>query len=279
MPNPVKDPTVQDPIVTPVAGGDPVEGGEKFELPEHLKGKTPDELAKMVMDKETQIGKQSTEIGDLRTNAEKARDDLNYLRGAEEIRRHQESKRLAELETQRPEPDKPKWNYEDPVRSVDERVDTRLRQEKEESFRSRVTANIGVARTSFTEGQKVMEQDKGLFEGIEEETRNAVFQYYAPYLQAGHDVSQQMRDPKAWRVAAQNIRLNRGEIDRIKASPSPGINPVSPTDQEIPGSPAGPGGPVGELDPEVKHIAESYGLTTKEAQEIIQEEAKLGGRN
>ena len=278
MTDPVKDPKVEDPKVTPPPTGDPPEGGEPTELPEHLKGKSPDELAKMVLEKESQIGKQSTEIGDLRTETQKARDDLNYLRGVEEIRRHQEQKRIAEedAKTRTPQEDKPPWNYENPLESVEKVVKTEREKEKKEAFNTRIQENVNLARSAFAEGQKVMDVEKELYEGIEEETRQAVFQYYVPYIQQGYDVSQQMRDPKAWKVAAQNIRLGRGEVDKLKAESKP-INPVSPTDQEVPGSPTGGDTPAGELDPEVKNIADQYGLKYEEAQEIIQEEANLKG--
>ena len=281
MTDPAQDPTGQDPIVTPGKEGDPKKGeGDEFVLPENLKGKTQEELAKMVVDKESHIGKLGTEIGDLRTAEQKTKDDLNYMKGVEEIRRHQEQKKVDEEAALRqpPEPDKPKWNYEDPVKTVDERVDAKLRQDREEGFKARLAENVGSARSAFAEGQKIMETDKELYEGIEEETRKGVFQYYAPFIQQGHDVSAQMRDPKAWKICAQNIRLGRGEIDKIKAEPKPGIDPVSPTDQGIPGSPTGNAAPVGELDPEVKKIADDYGLTPEEAAEVIQAEAKVQGR-
>lgn len=283
MTDPVKDPKVEDPKITPPPEGDPGKGdGEEFVLPENLKGKTPEELAKMVVEKETHIGKLGTDIGELRTEKDKFKDDLNYAKGVEEIRRHQEQKKLDEEAAlkQPPKPDTPKWDYEDPVKTVDERIDTRVRQEREEGFKARVTENIGTARSAFAEGQKIMDSDKELYEGIEEETRQGVFQYYAPYIQQGQDVSTQMRDPKSWRVCAQNIRLARGEIDKLKAEPAPGIVPVSPIDQGVPGSPSGQTGPMSEIDPEIRSIQNQYGLdklTDEELREIIQEEAKLQG--
>jgi len=279
MTDPTKgDPAVMDQENAPVKQ-DPEEGdgGKKAELPDNLKGKTPEELAQMVLEKESAYGRQSTEVGELRKQLREHQDQLNYMRGVEEIRRHEELKRQRDSELkERPEERKPEWNYEDPMGTVETVVRSEIGKEKAEIAKARMMDNVSRAREAFADGQKIMESEKELFEGIEDETRKAVFEYYAPYLEAGHDVERYMKDPKAWRVAAQHIRLNRGEVDRL-AKHHEKFDTPPPTDQEIPGRPSGGSGPSIELDPEVKMIADQYGLSYEDAEEIIQEEAKLRG--
>lgn len=276
------DPVVEDPLKDGSATQDPPPGepGDKDGLPENLKGKTPEELAKMLADKDSQIGKMGTELGDLRTKSTKFEEDLNYLRGVEAIRRQQEEKkRQEELEAQRPQPKEKPWNYENPVETVREVVGEEAQKIQEQAFKTRVAENIGTAKEAFAEGQNAMKNpvDKNLYEGIEDQVRKAVFDYYAPALERGEDVSRFMRDPKAWKVAAQNIRLANDEIDRLKPDPDAAINPPAPVDTGIPGAPQGGGAPTGELDPEVKNIADQYGLSYKEAAEIIAKEAEIQG--
>lgn len=272
------DPQNQDIKTTP-GEGDPKPGeGDKFELPDHLKGKTPEELAKIVVEKESAYGKQSTEVGGLRAQLKELEDNLNYMRGVEAIRQQQEAKRKAELEKQtQQEPDtRPKWNYEDPIQSVDERIDAKEQKLRGEAQQARLQENIALAREAYAEGQKVMGGDeKWLYEGIEDDVRKAVFNFYAPALEQGQDVSRYMRDPQAWKIAAQNIRLKRNEVDKLK--PPEGLDPPAPADSTAPGAPKPGAAPAGELDPEVKMIAEQYGLTHEQAAEIIAKEAEIQG--
>jgi hypothetical protein len=66
-----------------------------------------------------------------------------------------------------------------------------------------------------------MTKNPKLYEGIEREVEQAVFQSLAPYANQGYDVSGALMDPKTWESAAAFTRIQKGQYDRLSFAPQP----------------------------------------------------------
>lgn len=241
------------------------------DLPEEYKGKSVKELVNILEERKKFIGKQSTSIGDLQK-------DLSYY---EQLQQRQDSAMRQVYPQQYPytpveEP--VQFNFANPVETIEKVVEKRIAERDMQGMVVQQQRVIVSAGASHEEGRKVVGTNPKLFEGIERDVEESIINFYRPYVQQGYDVSQQLRDPKTWETAAMAIRLQRGEVDRLVPK---SIKPASFVATETPTAVKSAGfetEPTIEVDDELRKMIKQYGLTEKEAREVILEEAKRKGR-
>jgi hypothetical protein len=121
--------------------------------------------------------------------------------------------------------------------------------------------------------QRAAASQNPVFEGIEQDVQNLVAQsFLTGKLDAGV-----LADERTWLRAAQLIRLERGELDRITGQVN---EPVSSDTGDIPtqikSRPSGFGNIA--LDESSHSIMETFGLTPEQARKLVAEErAERGG--
>lgn len=174
-------------------------------LPQKFEGKTPEELATILQKRDEVIGRQGQELGQLREAVERL-----Y------------AERSQERPPERGEP-RPKFDYENPDKSVDDIVEARLAKEREAMRKERM-ADLGTRTTAaFLQGRESMKQNPTLYEGIEDNVGKLVAAYYGPQLERGMDVSHHLVDPGVWETAAIALRVRRGELDKLKPAVRKGM--------------------------------------------------------
>jgi len=239
------------------------EGGTRWD------GLSKEELLKVVQDQDSHIGERNQEIGELRGKVSTY--EQAQQRYAQNFSNYSQQ---PPVEQSKPTTEEklPDFNWDNPSVSVYETVDRRIAAKEKEIMQGQFNANLQRAQMAFEKGKQSMSEDP-IFKGIEQEVENQVGQFYYPYLQQGVPVDQYLMDKEMWKKTARHIRLDRGEVDMLKADTS---SAVKPTVTEIPSqtktqeeSPL-----VLELEPKDKEWARQMGLTDKEAKEIIAEELK-----
>lgn len=201
------------PPASPVAPVEPVQSQPTPPAPQKLEGKTPEELIAILQNRDEVIGRQGRELGQVREAVE---------------RLYAERSQPREDRPQGGEP-KFKFDYEDPVKSVEEIVEARVAKEREAFKQSRLVDVATRTTSAFMEGQESMKQNPHLFEGIEEQVKQGITQVYGPLAAQGQDVSQYLRNPKTWKYAAMAIRSEREEFDRLVPTVKKGMA-AGPTD-------------------------------------------------
>ncbi len=164
-------------------------------VPPKFEGKTPEELTSILQDRDKVIGRQGQELGQLREAVERL---------------------YAERSPERPQSGPPKFNYEDPDKSIDEKIEARIAMEREQFAQVRRTDVAQRTTTAFIDGQRAMKHNPSLYAGIEEQVKQGIAQVYGPLAAQGQDVSRWLMDPEVWETAAVAIRYKRGELDKIK---------------------------------------------------------------
>ena len=254
------EPTVQTPEPDVVPKPKPKEPPEP-DIPKEYEGKTSAELIKMNQDSQKSVGEQAKQIGDLRNN-------LAYSDQLRELAM-QRTRGTDTQTTPAPEP-QVDWDFQEPVKSTREIVKQELdvREKKRQQYDlEQVKAE---AQSNYAEGRRLaMKQNPELFEGIERETEDAVYNSYMKRIIGAHD----LRNPEAWNMAAKLILLRDGKIDRLQSTT---IKPVETVGGELP-TPAKPGTTekpftgLDYTDREVQKMMDQYGLTKEEAEEIVKE--------
>lgn len=230
---------------------------------------TPDELAVLkarLEEKDNFIGKQTNIVGDLRN-------EVGYLRSM--VEQFQQPRKQEPVETA-PERPRQKINWDYPEESIEKLVEERLqakeRAREQEDRQRRATE----AQSNFYDGKEAAyREDKKLYEGIETEVEKAIYESY----RSGILNERSLANPKTWKRAAQLLRLERGETDRL-ISHSP--TPTRPTQTETPvGRPISTEDVSVEIDEETRRWGREQHLTDKQIEEIIGNEMKaaLDGKN
>lgn len=229
-------------------------------IPKEYEGKTSAELIKMVTDTQKELGGQAKEIGDLRNNLAFSK-QLREL----ELQRARESQAV-----QKPEEQALTWDFQEPIESVEKIVDKRLDAREKKRQQNDLKRVQDEAKSYYAEGRSIsMKQNPTLFEGIEREAEDAVYNSYMTGIIGAHD----LRNPEAWNMAAKLIHLRDGKIDRLQPA---GIKPVETVGGELP-TPAKPGTTekpftgLDYTDEETQKMMKQYGLTKEEAEEIVKE--------
>lgn len=261
--------------------------GTKPEVPKGYEGKSPEELVKILQDYETQIGKQSTELGTLREDAERYRQDLEDQRRMAELYRQPQTSYGQDPYGQRippaqeiPQP-KRQFNYEDPESEVVRIMEERDAKKQQQALKMSAQNAVNEGKYAYQQGRQVAYgQNPELFKGVEREVEQRIYNTYAPFAQMGTPVKEFVGDPKVWEKVAYNVHIDRGDFERIKPSKAP---PVKPTRTETPQSARTPLAEVAmttELDwndPDTQKVLRDYskyGINKEEAKKIIEEEQK-----
>jgi hypothetical protein len=226
-------------------------------------GKTADELGRMLDEAQTHIGRQANELGDLRQQAQ------GYQNWLAQMQMQQAQQHPQTAQPQVPD-EPPRFNWEDPERSVDARVERKLRTEMD-AYRRQVLMETAASQAPIAKNiAKTMYPDA--FKGIsDQELDQAMFGGAA----AGNVQPQNLTKPEAWRMLAWILQ---GEKMGYRA-PAPGINPVSPTATETPVS-AKPQTFGGEqniaLDDSARSVLKGFGID--EGEYLKNRRAERGGR-
>jgi len=246
------------------------EVGEKPpEIPDEYKGKSPTDLIKMVTDAQKELGSRAKHIGDLENNLAFSK-QLREL----ELQRARESGSQAAQQPQEPKVD---WNFEKPVESVEQIIDKRLNARERTAQQYNVQRVREEAQSNYAEGRRTsMKRNPALYEGIEREVEDAVYEGY----QRGHAKLHELRSPDAWDIVAKMIHLRDNRIDRLQPA---AIQAVETVGGELP-TPARPGTTekpftgLDYTDEEVQKMVKQYGLTKEEAEEIVKGEQEAIAR-
>lgn len=217
-------------------GVQPAPEGAQPTVPEKYRDKTPDDLIRMLEEREQSISKQGAEVGDLRKEIERTREEMRAL---ELERRARESmgaqpQGFAPPEPKRPTLDEEAWDYQRPVTSTAKIVDQMVRAELDRREQSRMQYEQQVrferAKMNFVEGRDAAYSNKTpLYEGIEGTVENALYAAWAD----GRIHDDDLRRPKTWETMAQLIRLNRGEVDKLTARRQGVTAPLSDTPTQV----------------------------------------------
>jgi hypothetical protein len=236
------------------------------QLPEKFRGKSAEEIANAYLEVEREKGRLADEAGRYRGYAEQL---------WAEKQQYEQAVRQAQYQPP-PAPTAPpaEFNWEKPAESV-AAVAERLVNERMGNFmgalqQAQVASVRDKAATSWDEGASTITKNQRLFEGIEDEVRNVVYQTYDPIVQRGGDASKYYADPKIWETAAVMIRYKRGEIDRIAGSGTPSRGMSAPT-TEVPGGsrPSNQGSTI-VLDESARALARDMGIKDGEARDLIE---------
>ena len=218
-------------------------------------------------EKEKFIGRQANEIGELRA----AMGRLQSLVEGQQLERQREPE-------PEPAPDLGTphfgWDWDKPVESAEaiaERVaEKRLRQIEAERAKREAERMAVDAKSSFFEGKEAAFKgpDKHLFEGIEDQVAQLVYESYRNGIINTHSLA----NPKTWQKAAQLYWLEKGDYSRLVPKP---IQPTKPTQTETPaGKPVGTEEFVFEIDEETRRWGHEQGLTDKQIEELYQKELR-----
>lgn len=230
-------------------------------IPKEYEGKTLEEMIQMDQESQKTLGGQAKQIGDLKNNLAYS-DQLRELA----MQRAREGSQAVQ-QTEQPAPD---WNFEKPIESVQEIVKRELDTREQKRQQNDLQRVKDEAKSNYAEGRSLaMKQSPELFEGIERETEDAVYNSYMTGIIGAHA----LRNPEAWTMAAKMIHLRDNRIDRLQ---SVGVKPVETVGGELP-TPAKPGTTekpftgLDYTDEETQKMMKQYGLTKEEAEEIVKE--------
>lgn len=222
-------------------------------LPEKLAGKSAEEIASQYLELEKKLGEQGRELGELRAR----------------VPQYQPQPYYPPMQPY-PEP-RYEFDYGKPEESVAMIVEQRLARERQDRAYYEVSRQETEAQLNYNAGKDVaLKANPRLYEGIEPLVEQGVQMAYRQY---GLHPSL-LRDPKTWDRVAANIRLDRGEVDRLQ---KPSIQPPQPSYGAVPNPTRGAKAGV-ELDDDSRKIAKEFGLSEKEAREILEKEREESGR-
>lgn len=224
---------------------------------------TPDETAALkarLEEKESFIGRQSAEVGTLRN-------EVGYLRSM--VEQSQAGRQQVPVEQRPPETARTKINWDDPDGSISRLVEERIQASESQRQKQDMERRASEARSNFYEGKDAAyKTDKRLYEGIEGRVEQALYESY----RSGILNERSLANPKTWQRAAQLIRLEGGEYDRLQP---PAVQPTRPTQTETPqGRPISTEEVSVEIDDETRRWGRGQGLTDKQIEELIEREMK-----
>lgn len=260
-------------------------------IAERLKGKTADELMKVLEEQEKTIGRLGQEKGDIKS----LREELDSLKGKVEERpsqqqlggygaqgqpspdewlRYMQSQVVPPAQTTTQEEATPDF-FADPYSASKRVVQSEVDKLRQEWKTQEATRYWQEAHDSFNEGQATALNSKNpLFKGIEGELSQAMW----AAVRNGMVRPGNLRHAKTWEAAATLLRHNKGDLANVYAT-----KPVVPVQTETP-TPARPeldddedAIEIGDAERETMKFFRTPGgtqMTEKEAREIIQNERK-----
>ncbi len=231
-------------------------------------GKSPADIAKMVENVEKLVGRWGNERGSER---EKLRAMETQLGSIQEYLAQQAARPPVQPEQHRPEVEPDITNLNG---WLDQRLNQRMGQvqqawEAQQRARDNQEAqsNAAIGRDLF-----FTERNKELYDGIENDVINLVYRSYGNKIVSKADLI----NPKTFETAAQLLRLQRGEMDRLM----PGKKGMGAIPMEKPGRVAQREEESFDLTDDERLQAKMYGMTEKDAREAkkIAVEAARSGR-
>ncbi len=235
-------------------------------IPKEYEGKSMEDVIKMVTDAQKELGGQAKTIGDLKNN-------LAYSDQLRELAM-QRNREPQPVQAEEPKAD---WNFEKPIESVEQIVDKRLAAREKKAQEYNLQHVREEAQSNYAEGRRIsMKRNPALYEGVEREVENAVYEGY----QRGQAKLYDLRNPDAWDIVAKMIHLRDNRIDRLQPT---AIQPVETIEGQLP-TPAPPGTtekPFTGLDyndRETQKMMEQFGLTKEEAEENVKGEQEAIAR-
>ena len=234
-------------------------------VPEKYKGKSAEELVRLLEETESEGTRRSKQISDLRA-------DLEYSESLRQRRAEQIQDQQVFSPGLPPKEPQFAWDYEKPVESTVTIAESIWQRREAERQSREAQTKAYEAQAFFAEGKRQAEKSNPrIFEGIEKEVDQVVYDSY----RAGIIPLYELRNPETRVRAAQLIHLRDGKYDRLR----PTIEPMKATATETPTSArVKEGGQTVSLDTserEVQDLMEQSGLTQKEAEEIVKSELEL----
>ena len=219
-------------------------------------GKSADDLKSMLKEAQKQIGKQSTEVGEVR----KLREEMESLKQVITRPRFDEGV----FQPQPPPPPKEDdFDFADVPGSVKKLLARELNQREQMTAQQRAAQDANDARFAFENGKKAAYRDNPeLYKGIE----NIIEGQLQNAWKVRAADKNMLSDPEIWRKAAIIIRDSRGELESVL-----GRKTVRPTQTETPTSRR----QVADEDSDItwsradREYMERNELTEKEAAEVL----------
>jgi len=177
-------------------------------IPDKFKGKSAEDVYASYLESEKEKGRLAQELGEQRR--------ITQWLTEEKLRAAQQAQEQPPQEQTKPE-----FDWEKPLETIDERVERKL-AEREAAQKYYQRQNVFQrAAVAHDEGKAAMTKNPKLYEGIEGEVEQAVFQGLAPYANQGYDVSEALRNPKTWEQAAAFMRIQKSQYDRLSFATQP----------------------------------------------------------
>jgi hypothetical protein len=225
------------------------------DIPEQWRKLDKRGLAKVLRDKDSFIGK-------LQDEKRRAEAEASRFAGRLETLEEQYQRVSA-----RPEQEETfEFDYDKPAQSIGNIVEKTI--EKRERLRKEQESKLlfdKVSRAHKDGFDAAVAANPKLFEGIESDVNNLVFQSMNPYVMQGHDVSGEVSKPSTFTKIAKFLRVEREEYDYLQGNT---IQPVSddPTMRPQSGGSTGTGkSPKSLITPKVRDMMEEFGISEKEA--------------
>jgi len=181
-------------------------------------GKSQAELVDIIYEKEKMAGREGETRGKV-AQLEQALGNLqDYISRLEGTRQERQQ-----------EPTQDEFDLTNPAKSVREIVARERQQIYQDFGRYRQKETYDEAVANFTAGRRsAMAGNKELFDGIENEVSNSLWEA----VKANPGTRHSLRDPSIWEKAAQIVRLDRGEYDKIMPRKQ---SVMAPPKSELPG--------------------------------------------
>lgn len=274
---------------------EPVDTPPPKSFKDRFKGKSPEELLDILEEKERFIGQKTTELTDLKSRIESL--ESSQVTGGAQVEPDLGHDPFSFMPPTRSyqgyggfDPnavgpgiapgapaggsDAQTFDYEKPVESTRNVVRQELASFQLNSMAREFNQNVTRAKSAFVIGSKsALGRNKRLFGGIEKEVQKRVYDFYYPFVMQGQPVDDILRTDEPWEKAAQNIRLERREFDKLMPEK---IKPMAATRTEHPDSalpgPRESGKRFTDVDwgsDEVRAWMKAHKFTRKDAEEII----------
>jgi len=236
--------------------------GDDSEIPEQWRKLDKKGWAKVLRDKDSFIGK-------LQDEKRKAEADAARFAGRLETLEEQIQRVSREPEQE----ETFEFDYDKPAQSIGNIVEKTI--EKRERMRKEQESKLlfdKVSRAHKDGFDAAVAANPKLFEGIEQDVNNMVFQSMNPYVLQGHDISGELARPSTFTKVAKWLRLERDEYDYLQGNT---IRPVSsdPTERPQSGGSTGTGKNPKSLlkDPVVQKMIRDMGIDEKTAIALAKE--------
>ena len=240
------------------------------EIPEQWRKLDKKGWAKVLRDKDSYIGK---------LQDEKRRAESEAARFAGRLETLEEQIQRVSREPEKEETFE--FDYDKPAQSIGNIVEKTI--EKRERLRKEQDSKLlfdKVSRAHKDGFDAAVAANPKLFEGIESDVNNTVFQSMNPFVLQGHDISGELAKPSTFTKVAKWLRLERDEYDYLQGNT---IRPVSsdPTERPQSGGSTGTGKNPKSLlrDPQIQKMMKDMGIDEKTAIALakeVQDEQRSG---